>query len=177
MRVLTRIVAGLALLTVASLFAVLPAVGQEDYPPVDGPASGPDTVSRGGEATFEGEGFEPDATVAAEVRIDSAEGQPFVRSETLGADGDGAVVFSFEVPCSVVPGDTGTVLLEGQTADGQTLTLSADFAVDEETAGCADPASGASDGFDLTVLLWILAAILLLGSAVVLVSRRRTTTG
>ncbi|MDX1620233.1 MAG: LPXTG cell wall anchor domain-containing protein [Nitriliruptorales bacterium] len=166
-----RIFSGLLASLLALFMVASPAAAQEDYPPPEGSASGPAEVTQGEDATFTGEGFGADTEVEAEVNIDSEEGETFVLNETLTADAQGTVTLTFEVPCTVMSGDSGTVTFTGQDENGQSLTVSESFTVGGEAAGC--PTGLPTTGSNITNGLLIAAAALILGIGFVLVARRR----
>lgn len=167
MRAPTRVVAGVAATLLTVFLLALPAAAQ-DYPGDEAEATGPGTVTQGEDVTFIGEGFEPGAEVLAEVLIRSAEGEDFAHAETLTADAEGTVAFTFQIPCTVMQGDQGTVTFTGDSG-----TASEDFVVGGEAAAC--PGGLPTTGTNVTNGLLIVAAVIILGAGLVAVSRRRSS--
>lgn len=166
MRASVRFVAGVVASLMTVFLLALPAAAQ-DYPGDETDASGPDTVTQGEDVTFIGEGFEPGSEVLAEVEIISPEGETFVLSETLTADSEGTVTFTFGIPCTVMQGDEGTVTFTGDTG-----TTSESFTVGGEAAAC--PGGLPTTGSNVTNGLLVVVAVVILGAGLVVAGRRRS---
>lgn len=165
MRASVRFVAGMTATLLTMVLLALPAAAQ-DYPGDEAEATGPGTVTQGEDVTFVGEGFEPGTEVLAEVLIRSAEGEDFAHAETLTADAEGRVAFTFGIPCTVMQGDQGTVTFTGDSG-----TASEDFVVGGEAAAC--PGGLPTTGSNITNGLLIVTAVVILGAGLVVASRRR----
>lgn len=154
--------------TLAVFVFALPAAAQDDeYVVEEGEADCPETLTQGADSSCSADGFEPGSEVAVEVLSDA-----FTITDTVTANDAGEVAFTFEVPCTAMQGDEGTITFTGPDGDGPgTREASTSFTVGGEVAACPEglPTTGAF----VTNGLLIAAAALILGIGFVVVARRR----
>ncbi len=159
-------------LAIPALLIALPALAQ--YPPPDGGGTTPDAsfacegLTAGGTATCSIGGFAAGSEVVIEVTAD----ETAVFSDTIVADDNGFVGYSFEVPAGVDDLQFGHF---GTSPEGEPIAHTAVLGAAAPAAGEQEPAP--ADGLPSTgemVSALFLAAVLALGLGTLAVRRGRT---
>ena len=158
-----------AVLAIPVLLLSLPAFAQ--YPPPDGGGTTPessfgcDGVTPGGTATCSVGGWQPGSDVSVEVTADDT----VVFSDSITADGNGFISYSFEVPEGA---DQVGVLHAGVLADGTPGTFST--TVTATAPAAEEPAAGGLPSTGEMVSVLLVAAVLALGLGTLAVRRGRS---